>query len=137
MVEFGVISTASTADPGTLDEVTRGIRHPARQDTGAQGSFREGYERTSQIIESRFERRRAQSVQTPAGRPPASLADLDRDVAELVDGYLSARAVKYGRSDEAGRVVFDIAPGGALPVEVRGWPAIHCRGRESAGPPSR
>jgi hypothetical protein len=53
---------------------------------------------------------------------PASLADLDRDVAELVDGYLSARAVKYRRSDEAGRVVFDIAPGGALAVEVGNGP---------------
>ena len=35
-----------------------------------------------------------------------------------MDGYLTARAVEYRRSDEAGRVVFDLAPGAALPVEV-------------------
>jgi len=49
---------------------------------------------------------------------PRSLADLDRDIADLVDGYLTARAVAYRRSDEAGRVVFDVASGTVLPVEV-------------------
>ena len=43
-----------------------------------------------------------------------SLADLDRDIADLVDGYLSARAVEYRRFDEAGRVVFDVAPGAVI-----------------------
>ena len=49
---------------------------------------------------------------------PQSLAGLDRDVAGLVDGYLTARRVKYRHSNEAGRVVFDVEPGAALPVEV-------------------
>jgi hypothetical protein len=35
-----------------------------------------------------------------------------------VDGYLTTCAVPYRRSDEAGRVVFDVEPGSALPQEI-------------------
>jgi hypothetical protein len=43
---------------------------------------------------------------------------LDRDLADLVDGYLTSRAADYQRSDQAGRVVFDIAPATELAAEI-------------------
>jgi hypothetical protein len=49
---------------------------------------------------------------------PGSLAGLDKDIADLVDGYLGVRAIKYRRSDGAGRAVFDIASDAVLPIEV-------------------
>ena len=36
----------------------------------------------------------------------------------MVDGYLTAGSIKYKRSEEAGRAVFEIAPDGALPAEI-------------------
>jgi len=106
----------------TLDEVTREIAALRDKISERREAFEKEYERTSQIIESRFDENVRRVFKRLREDLPASLADLDRDVAELVDGYLSARAVKYRRSDEAGRVVFDIAPGGALPVEVGDGP---------------
>jgi hypothetical protein len=43
---------------------------------------------------------------------------LDRDLADLVEGYLASRAIDHQRSDEAGRVVFDIALGTDLAAEI-------------------
>jgi hypothetical protein len=51
---------------------------------------------------------------------PKSLADFDSDLADLVEGYLTASGVKYRRSDEVGRILFEIESGAALPIEVGG-----------------
>jgi hypothetical protein len=72
----------------------------ARQDFGAQGRLREGIRADFANHRVAVRRERAQSVQTPAGGLAHSLADFDRDLADLVDGYLTARAVAYRRSDE-------------------------------------
>ena len=81
-------------------------------------AYEKEYERTSQIIESRFDENVRRVFKRLREELPDGLADLDRDLADLVDGYLAARGVEYRRSDEAGRVVFDVAPESALPVEV-------------------
>ncbi len=49
---------------------------------------------------------------------PKAFVDLDRDLADLVDGYLSACRVAYRRSNEGGRVVFELESGAQLPAEV-------------------
>ena len=102
----------------TLDEVTREIAALRDKISERREAFEKEYERTSQIIESRFDENVRRVFKRLREDLPGSLADLDRDIADLVDGYLSARAVKYRRSDEAGRVVFDVAPDAALPIEV-------------------
>ena len=102
----------------TLDEVTREIAALRDKISERRDAFEKEYERTSQIIESRFDENVRRVFKRLREDLPDSLADLDRDLAELVDGYLTARGVAYRRSDEAGRVVFDVAPGAALPVEV-------------------
>jgi len=102
----------------TLDEVTREIAALRDKISERREAFEKEYERTSQIIESRFDENVRRVFNRLREDLPDSLADLDRDLADLVDGYLHARAVKHRRSDEAGRVVFEVVPGAALPVEV-------------------
>ena len=91
----------------TLDEVTREIAALRDKISERREAFEKEYERTSQIIESRFDENVRRVFKRLREDLPRSLADLDRDIADLVDGYLTARAVKYRRSDEAGRVVFE------------------------------
>ncbi len=102
----------------TLDEVTREIAALRDKISERREAYEKEYERTSQIIESRFDENVRRVFKRLREDLPDSLADLDRDLADLVDGYLTAREVAYRRFDEAGRVVFEIAPGAALPVEV-------------------
>src|SRR5208282_1766430 len=102
----------------TLDEVTREIAALRDKISERREALEKEYERTSQIIESRFDENVRRVFKRLREDLPRSLADLDRDIADLVDGYLAARAVKYRRFDEAGRVVFKLAPGSSLPVEV-------------------
>jgi superfamily II DNA or RNA helicase len=102
----------------TLDEVTREIAALRDKISERRQAFEKEYERTSQIIESRFDANVRRVFKRLREDLPRSLADLDRDIADLVDGYLTTRAVAYRRSDEAGRVVFDVASGAVLPVEV-------------------
>jgi adenine-specific DNA-methyltransferase len=102
----------------TLDEVRREIAALRDKISERREAFEKEYERTSQIIESRFDENVRRVFKRLREELPGSLAGLDKDIAELVDGYLTARRVKYRRSDEAGRVVFDIAPDVVLPTEV-------------------
>jgi adenine-specific DNA-methyltransferase len=102
----------------TLDEVTREIAALRDKISERRDAFEKEYERTSQIIESRFDENVRRVFKRLREDLPDSLADFDRDLADLVDGYLNARGVNYQRSDEAGRVVFEVAPGAALPIEV-------------------
>jgi hypothetical protein len=101
----------------TLDEVTREIAALRDKISERRDAYGKEYERTSQIIESRFDENVRKVFKRLREDLPDSLADFDRDLADLVDGYLTTCAVAYHRSDKAGRVVFDVAPG-ALPVEI-------------------
>ena len=102
----------------TLGEVTRELAALRDKITERRVVYEREYQRTSQIIESRFDEKVRKVFKSLREELPHGLADLDRDVAALVDGYLSARSVKYQRSEEAGRAVFQIAPDGALPAEI-------------------
>jgi adenine-specific DNA-methyltransferase len=99
----------------TLDEVTREIAALRDKISERRDAYEKEYERTSQIIESRFDENVRKVFKRLREDLPDSLADFDRDLAELVDGYLTTCAVTYRRSDEAGRVVFDLAPGAPFP----------------------
>lgn len=102
----------------TLDEVTREIAALRDKISDRRQAFEKEYERTSQIIESRFDENVRRVFRRLRDDLPRSLADLDRDISDLVDGYLSRRGADYRRYDEAGRVVFELATAAPLPVEV-------------------
>src|SRR6267143_2758335 len=73
----------------TIDEVTRELAALRDKISERREAFEKEYERTSQIIESRFDENVRRVFRRLREDLPASLADLDRDVAELVDGYLA------------------------------------------------
>ena len=102
----------------TLDEVTREIAALRDKISERRDAYEKEYDRTSQIIESRFDENVRKVFKSLREDLPHGLADLDRDLANLVEGYLAARGVGYGRSESAGRVVFDVAPSATLPVEI-------------------
>jgi superfamily II DNA or RNA helicase len=102
----------------TLDEVTREIAALRDKISERRDAFEKEYERTSQIIESRFDENVRRVFKRLREELPGSLAGLDKDIADLVDAYLNARAVKYRRFEDAGRALFDIAPDAVLPAEV-------------------
>src|SRR5271156_2457324 len=102
----------------TLDEVTREIAALRDKISERRDAYEKEYERTSQIIESRFDENVRKVFKRLREDLPHGLADLDRDLANLVEGYLSARGVAYRRFDEGARVLFEITEGVALPAEL-------------------
>jgi Helicase conserved C-terminal domain/SNF2-related domain len=102
----------------TLDEVTREIAALRDKISERRDAYEKEYDRTSQIIESRFDENVRRVFKNLREELPHGLADLDRDLANLVEGYLAAKGVEYGRSESAGRVVFDVARGASLPLEI-------------------
>jgi adenine-specific DNA-methyltransferase len=95
----------------TLDEVTREIAALRDKIAERRDAYEKEYQRTSKIIESRFDETVRKVFKCLRDDLPAGLADLDRDLAALVDSYLAARQAPYRRSDQPGRVVFEMEDG--------------------------
>jgi adenine-specific DNA-methyltransferase len=102
----------------TLDEVTREIA-ALRDKIGAKrDAFEREYERTSQIIESRFDEDVRKVFKRLREELPAGLLQLDSDIADLVEGYLGARGIAYTRTQADGRILFDVTTEADLPGEI-------------------
>jgi superfamily II DNA or RNA helicase len=93
----------------TLDEVTREIAALRDKIAERRDAYEKEYDRTSQIIESRFDENVRRVFKSLREELPQGLADLDRDIANLVESYLATRSVAYERSEKAGQVLFDLA----------------------------
>jgi len=102
----------------TLDEVTREIAALRDKISERRDAYEKEYDRTSRIIESRFDENVRKVFKSLREQLPQGLAHLDRDLADLVDGYLVSLGVKYRRSEKAGRVLFEIVSDGVLPAEM-------------------
>jgi Helicase conserved C-terminal domain/SNF2-related domain len=102
----------------SADEVTREIAALRDKISERRDAYEKEYERTSQIIESRFDEKVRKVFKHLREDLPSGLADLDRDLADLVEGFLAARGVDYRRFREPGRVIFDIAEDVSLPAEL-------------------
>jgi superfamily II DNA or RNA helicase len=93
----------------TVDEITRELSALRDKMAERRDAYEKEYERTSQIIESRFDEDVRKVFRRLRDELPAALAQLDRDLADLVEGYLAARGTVHERTEEAGRVIFTIA----------------------------
>lgn len=102
----------------SLDEVTREIAALRDKIGERRDAYEQEYARTSQIIESRFDERVRKVFKSLREELPQGLAGLDRDLAQLVDGYLASSGILYRRSEEQSRVFFDIDPDAPLPPEI-------------------
>jgi hypothetical protein len=112
----------------TIDEITREIAALRDKVEGRREAYEREYRRTSQIIESRFDEDVRKVFRRLQDELPDALAQLDRDLADLVDGYLRASEVEYRRSEEEKRVVFEILSGDG----EHGLPAALGQGRRFA-----
>jgi hypothetical protein len=92
----------------TLDEVTREIAALRDKIAVRRDAYEKEYERTSHVIESRFDDDVRRVFNRLREELPEGLVTVDRDLAELVDGYLASCAADYARSENAGRVVFEV-----------------------------
>jgi adenine-specific DNA-methyltransferase len=102
----------------TLDEVTREIAALRDRIVVRRDSYEKEYLRTSRAIESRFDEDVRRVFKHLLEELPAGLEQLDRDLADLVEGYLAAQAADYQRSDEVGRAVFDVTLDTALAAQI-------------------
>jgi hypothetical protein len=102
----------------TIDEVTREIAALRDRIAVKRDAYEREYERTSQIIESRFDEDVRRVFRRLREELPDGLVELDRDISTLVEGFLHRHAVEYRRSEQGGRVFFDVAANGALPSEL-------------------
>jgi adenine-specific DNA-methyltransferase len=102
----------------TLDEVARELTALRDKIGVRRDAYEKEYQRTSQIIESRFDEEVRRVFKHLREELPAGLAQLDRDLADLVEGYLVSRGADHRRRDEVGRVVFDLAEATELTGEI-------------------
>jgi hypothetical protein len=102
----------------TADEVSREIAALRDKISARREAYEREYKRTSQIIESRFDQDVRKVFRRLRDELPDGLQQLDKDIAALVDGYLTSRAVTYRRTEVGGRVVFDVAPDADITAEV-------------------
>ncbi len=101
----------------TIEEITREISALRDKIEGRREAYEREYRRTSQIIESRFDEEVRKAFRHLRQELPAALAQLDRDLADLVDGYLAASGIEYRRSGEGNRAVFEVLSEQGLPGE--------------------
>src|SRR6185369_11803909 len=92
----------------SVDEITREIAALRDKVEERRDAYENEYKRTSQIIDSRFDDDVRKVFRRLRDELPAALAELDRDLAELVNDYLAARGDDFQRTDEKARVVFEI-----------------------------
>jgi hypothetical protein len=102
----------------TVDEVSREIAALRDRIDARREAYEREYERTSQIIESRFDQDVRRVFRRLRDELPRGLIQLDRDIADLIDSYLASGGVSYRRSEGGGRVFFDLAPGADVGVDV-------------------
>lgn len=102
----------------SVEEVAREIAALRDKIGDRRSAYEREYQRTSQVIESRFDGEVRKVFRHLREELPSGLAQLDRDIGDLVDGYLTNSAFTFRRSDEAGRIRFEVAANGNLPVEV-------------------
>lgn len=104
----------------TIEEITREIAALRDKIEGRREAYEREYRRTSQIIESRFDEEVRKVFRNLRSELPAALAQFDRDIADLVEGYLTACGIEYRRSGNSHRAVFEILSEEGLPSGL-GW----------------
>ena len=102
----------------TVAEVSRELVALRDRIEARREAYEREYQRTSQIIESRFDQEVRRVFRRLRDELPAGLVQLDHDVASLVDGYLASRPGRYTRSLIDGRVFFEVGSGFDLGIDV-------------------
>ena len=121
----------------TAEEVSREIAALRDRIDARREAYEREYRRTSQIIESRFDQDVRRVFRRLRDDLPAGLLQLDRELADIVDGYLASRPGKFTRSEKDGRFIFELGDGFDIGVDVgdsRRFVTGDLRGVEDAQP---
>lgn len=102
----------------TVEEITREIAALRDKVAERREAYEREYRRTSQMIVSRFDEEVRKVFRRLREELPAALVQLDRDVADLVAGYLADSAIEFRRAEEGPRFVFEITSEPGLPAEL-------------------
>jgi superfamily II DNA or RNA helicase len=103
----------------TQAEVTREIAALRDKIAVQRDAYEKESKRTSQIIESRFDEDVRRVFKRLREELPEGLLQLDRDLADVVEGYLISCGTDYQRTEETGRAVFDVVPEVEVGTELR------------------
>jgi len=99
--------------------------------------FEQEIDRTRGLIESRIDKTVRSVFRKIQEELPSSLAQLDRDIDEVVTGYLNAIHAPFERSAKDGRVFLELSAFPALPEELREGAQVaigHAKDLEDAEP---
>ena len=102
----------------TAEEVSKEIAALRDRIDARREAYEREYHRTSQIIESRFDQDVRRVFRHLREELPRGLLRLDRDIADVVEGYLGSRQGNYRRTEVDGRVVFEIGADFELGVDA-------------------
>ncbi len=102
----------------SAEEVSRELAALRDRIEARREAYEREYRRTSQIIESRFDQDVRRVFRRLRDELPAGLVQLDRDLADLVEGYLASRPGTFTRSEKDGRFIFEVDNGFDLGVDV-------------------
>jgi superfamily II DNA or RNA helicase len=99
----------------TLDEITAELRRLREQMEDERRKYEETWARTAGLIESRFDDSVKQVLRRIQADLPKGLARLDRELDELISGYLSARGIPFQRTSDNGHIRFQVQRSSKLP----------------------
>ncbi|MEI8254399.1 MAG: hypothetical protein WCJ30_01870, partial [Deltaproteobacteria bacterium] len=103
----------------TLDEVTAELRALRDKVAEERSRFVESHTRTAGIIEERFDQGVQSVFKLHKEAVPAALAELDRDLASVVLGYLDAMPLAYSRTSLPDGDLLRVPASPMLPPDLR------------------
>jgi superfamily II DNA or RNA helicase len=118
----------------TVDEIAAELRRLREEMETQRTRYEETWARTAGLIETRFDQRVKQAFRRLQADLPKGLAHLDREMEQLIAGYLSASGVSYQRQSDDGHVRFEFTASPRLPEGFEeGGTVVAGRGNEADG----
>ena len=103
----------------TLEEIEEELRGLRETMEAKRRDFEQEFDRTRGLIETRIDKTVRAVFRQIQEELPSSLAQLDRDIDEVVTGYLTAINAPFERTTKEGRIFLELSAFPALPEELR------------------
>jgi adenine-specific DNA-methyltransferase len=103
----------------SIDEVTAELRALRDRVDNERRRFEEAHVRTAGLIEQHLDDDIRSVFRLHQQRVPVALAELDRDLLEVVVGWLDASGIPYKREEEEQEVRLQVGPSPLLPADLR------------------
>ena len=121
----------------SVEEITAELRKLRDATEARRVSFEAEHARTAQLIQSRLDASVREHFAAIAEGTPEELAELDRDLEQVVLGFLDAAAVPHVREEKDGAVRYRLGAHPALPRGLREGGAVWVGEPPGGGPAER